>query len=75
MNYNNIENYDCQKIYKNNKLISTINLNDDDLFALNTQNIKNYNLVNNTIITKIDYDYWYGRLSHFSNNKNIKDLF
>ena len=74
MDYDVIKNKDRLQIYKNNKLISTLHANDDFLFTLNTHNINNYNLINNTNVINFDYDLWHARLGHFNNNKNIQDF-
>jgi hypothetical protein len=65
------------QIFKNNKLITTVYTNDENLFTLNTSSMKNkdYNINN------VDLKLWHARLGHYYNqnlqkfleNNNIKE--
>ena len=62
---------DRLQIYKNNKLIANIFVNDENLFAFDT--ITSNNTISKNYVFSINTNLWHARLGHFYNN-DIKDF-
>jgi len=66
-----VNNKDRLQIYKNNKLIANIFVNDENLFAFDT--ITSNNTISKNYVFSINTNLWHARLGHFYNN-DIKDF-